>query len=147
MKNVRPNLHSKFTTRAQAQKFVDERGARKSPTTVDEDEQQKDEGEEEDKQGEGGLAIDAEDEGQVCVFACHTDVGTARIALTFDKAIAGVKNPAVQVINSKSSLLDNLAEAEVRLRKDKQYVRKSLTDRLEEARARAQARRRTHTKR
>ena len=44
--------------------------------------------------------------------------------MTFDEAIAGVKNPAVQVINynSKSSLLDNLIEAEVRLHNDKMHV-------------------------
>ena len=99
-------------------------------------------------QGTADLAIEtpsieeleqAETDGKVRVFACHTGVGTARIAVTFDKAIVGVKNPEVQVINSESSLLDNLAVAEVRLRADKEGKRKTLSDRLAEARARAGA--------
>ena len=148
VKNVRPNLHSKFTTRAQAQKFVDERGDRKQTTTAEEDDQEEEKDENEDDQGTSSLKIeiptmqelqDAENADQVRVFACHTGVGTARIALSLDKAIEGVQNPAVQVVNAKSSLVDNLAEAEVRLKKDKQHARKSISDRLAEARARAGA--------
>ena len=80
---------------------------------------------------------EAEEKGQIRVFACHTDTGKARVAVSWGEAIDGVKNPTVQAINSKSTLLGNLAEAEVRLRKDKTHVRKSLSDRLAEARARA----------
>ena len=81
----------------------------------------------------------AEEEGKVRVYACHTDVGSARIAVSFEKAIEGVRNPEVQVVNSESTLLDNLAVAEVRLRTDVSGKRKSLSDRLAEARARAGA--------
>jgi len=75
----------------------------------------------------------------VRVFACHTGVGTARIAVTFEKAIENVKNPEVQVVNSEATLLDNLAVAEVRLRTDVAGKRKTLAERLAEARARAGA--------
>ena len=61
------------------------------------------------------------------------------MAVTFDEAIVGVKDPEVRFINSESSLLDNLAEAEVRLRRDKVNKKKTLTDRLAEARVRAGA--------
>ena len=57
--------------------------------------------------------------------------------MSFDKAIAGVSNAEVQVVNSESSLLDNLAKAEVRLRNDKQNAKRSIADRLAAARARA----------
>ena len=77
----------------------------------------------------------AEEEGKVRVYACHTGVGSARIALTFEQAIDGVSNPAVQVVNSESNLLDNLAAAEVRLQAAGR--RKTLADRLAAARARA----------
>ena len=99
-----------------------------------------------DTQGKQALQIDspsvqeleaAEADGKVRVFACHVAVGQARIALSFDAAIAGVSNPEVQVVNSEDTLLDNLAVAEVRLRKDKSIAKKSLSDRLAAARARA----------
>ena len=97
-------------------------------------------------QGEAELTIEtpsiedleeAESQGKVRVFACHTALGAARIALSFEKAIKDVKNAEVQVINSESTLLDNLAVVEVRLRKDMTGKHKSLADRLAEARARA----------
>ena len=72
----------------------------------------------------------AEGEGKVRVFACHTGVGTARIALSFEDAIEKVKNPEVQVVNSEATLLDNLAVTEVRLRSDVKGKRKSVADRL-----------------
>ena len=71
------------------------------------------------------------------MYACQVTIGRARVALSFEEAIDGVKNPTVQVINAKSTLLDNLAEAEIRLRNDTTNVRKSMADRLAEARARA----------
>ena len=79
----------------------------------------------------------AEEEGKVRVFACHTGIGTARIALSFEDAIEKVKNAEVQVVNSEATLLDNLAVAEVRLRSDVKGKRKSVADRLAAARARA----------
>ena len=84
----------------------------------------------------------AEAEGKVRVYACHTEVGKARIAVSFEKAIEDVNNPEVQVVNSETTLLDNLAVAEVRLRASGK--RKSLSDRLAEARARAGARSHAH---
>ena len=62
-----------------------------------------------------------------------------KVAVTFEDVIRGVKDPSVQVINSQSTLLENLANAEIRLRRDKTQVRKSLQDRLAEVRARAGA--------
>ena len=164
VKGVRPNLYAKFATKKEAQAFVDNRGrkpqsssstnsvapssaassAASSAGSVNDQDQQEDE----ESQGKQQLQIEtpsiqeleaAEADGKVRVFACHTEVGKARIALSFDKAIAGVSNPAVQVINSESTLLDNLAVAEVKLRNDKSHARKSVSDRLAEARKRAGA--------
>ena len=99
-------------------------------------------------QGDKELSIDtptteelekAEEDGKVRVYACHTGVGSARIAISFEKAIEGVRNPEVHVVNSESALLDNLAVAEVRLRSDVSGKRRSLSDRLADARARAGA--------
>ena len=80
-----------------------------------------------------------EEEGKIRVYACHTGVGTARIALTFEQTIENVKNPEVQVINSEDTLVDNLVVAEVKLRKDVSGKRKTLSDRLAEARTKAGA--------
>ena len=172
VKGVRPNLHSKFESKKQAQAFVDANRSKggkahrpPSPTasvasaatsasrksSVAESDNGFDddtESEAQSQQGTASLSIEtpsieeleqAEADGKVRVFACHTDVGTARIAVSFDKAIANVRNPEVQVINSESTLLDNLAVAEVRLRADTSNKRKTLSDRLAEARARAGA--------
>ena len=150
VKGVKPNLYAKFKSKQKAQEFVDDNsGATDNEEEEEEGEEAGDDDTEDQKdQGKAALEIEipsvqklqeAEDEGQVRVFACHTGIGKARVAMTFDDAIRGVKNASVQVINSKSTLLDNLAEAEVRLRKDKINVRKSLQDRLAEARARAGA--------
>ena len=148
VRGVRPNLHSKFLSRKKAQEFVDARAKSTAAPVSNEVEDVADVSGADDDQGKSELQIELpsmeqleqkEKEGQIRVFACHTDIGTARIALSFDEAIAGVNNPAVQVINSKATLLDNLAEAEVRLRNDKMHVRKSIADRLAAARARAGA--------
>ena len=150
VKGIRPNKYAKFSTRKRAQEFVD----KYVNPQVREEEEIEDEGVEkeyedaDDVQGKPKLDIEipsmeklqeAEEKGQVRVFACHTGVGTARVAMSFEDAIKGAKNAAVQVINSKSTLLDNLADAEVRLRNDTTHVRKSMADRLAEARARAGA--------
>ena len=79
--------------------------------------------------------VDAELAGQTRVFACQIDDNTAHIALTFDKAISGVNNPSVHVINAESTLLDNLAAAELRLQQS--VEKKSLAARLADARPRA----------
>ena len=160
VKNVRPNLHSKFETKAEAQKFVDKHGSKSNGGTTpashsadnasatgaaasSSPEADKDESQ---SQGVAQLEIEtpsieelekAEYEKKVRVFACHTGVGKARIALSFEKAIQGVKDAAVQVVNSESTLLDNLAVAEVRLRASGK--RESIADRLAAARARAGA--------
>ena len=154
VKNVRKNLYAKFTTRKKAQAFVDSKGRKGATQPATEeaievsDDEQEDVDEASDTQGDGELEIElptmeelqkAEEESQVRVYACHTDIGKARIALAFEDAIAGVNNPAVQVVNSHSTLLDNLAEAEVRLKNDKKHVKKSLADRLAAARKRAGA--------
>ena len=148
VKGIRLNSYAKFTSRARAQEFVDKQ-VNKAVSEEEEEVEETEEVEEpEPDQGDGELDIDipsmaklqeAEEKGQIRVFACHTDVGKARVAVTWEDAIDGVDNPAVQVINAKSTLLDNLAEAEIRLRKDKTHVRKSLSDRLAAARARAGA--------
>ena len=157
VKHVRRSLHAKFETKALAQEFVDAhaekpRGRAPSPTpstsaasaTSDAQNSADDGADESQSQGTAELEIDtpsieelekAEEEGKVRVYACHTGIGSARIALSFEKAIEGVTNPEVQVVNSEATLLDNLAAAEVRLKAAGK--RKSLTDRLAEARARA----------
>ena len=154
VKNVRKNLYAKFTTRKQAQTFADSKGGGRVTQPAAGEAVEVSDGEQEgvdeasDKQGDAELEIDiptmeelqkAEEEGQVRVYACHTDIGKARITVAFDDAIAGVNNPAVQVVNSHSTLLDNLAEAEVRLKQDKMHVNKSLAYRLAEARKRVGA--------
>ena len=167
VKGVRPNCYAKFLSKREAQAFVDSGGKKTrapSPTpskagsatthsstasaaTATESQTQV-EGEDDvaDTQGKQALKIDApsiqeleaaEADGKVRVFACHVDVGQARIALSFDKAIAGVSNPEVQVVNSEETLLDNLAVAEVTLHKNKSIAKKSLSDRFAAARARA----------
>ena len=163
VKNVRPNLHSKFETKTKAQQFVDLYNNAKhssasqssdaasttsaaSATAATSDEP--DGADESNAQGNADLQIEtpsmeqletAETEGKIRVYACQTGVGTARIALSFEEAIDGVKNPEVQVINSEDALLDNLAVAEVRLRTDTKGKRKSIADRLKAARMRAGA--------
>ena len=137
VKGVRSNCYAKFATKREAQAFVDSGGKKTrapspmpsktgSATTYSStgsaatETQTQVEGEDDaaDVQGRQSVKIDtpsiqeleaAEADGKVRVFACHTDVGQARIALLFDKAIAGVSNPEVQVVNSEATLLDNLA--------------------------------------
>ena len=38
---------------------------------------------------------EAKDKGQIRVFKCHTDIDKARVAVTFEDAIRGVKDPSV----------------------------------------------------
>ena len=132
VRGQKANRYAKFTSKAKAQEYVDKH----QPTSgsegeTDDDESGDEEEKDDDSQGKAPLDIEipsveklqeAEDKGQVRVFACHTDIGTARVAVTFEDAIRGVKNPSVQVINAKSTLLDNLAEAEIRLHNDKTHV-------------------------
>ena len=54
-------------------------------------------------------------------------------------AIQGVKDPTVILVNSETTLLDNLAAAEVRLRSDNEGKKKAIAVRLADARARAGA--------
>ena len=149
VRGQKKNRYAKFASKSKAQEYVDKhQPASGSESEAGDGESEDEEEKDDDDQGKAPLDIEipsveklqeAEDKGQVRVFACHTDIGTARVAVTFDDAIRGVKNPSVQVINAKSTLLDNLAEAEIRLRNDKTNVRKSMQDRLAEARARAGA--------
>lgn len=171
VKNFKTNLYSKFDLKRKAKEFVDghskvssvsataksqtasQNAAADSGTASATPMSQNSFGDDE-SYSQGNLEIEtpsfeeleqAEAKGQVRVFACHTDVGYARIALTFEKTIVNVNNPEVQVVNSESTLLDKLAVAEVRLRSDNSSKRKTLSDRLAEARARASARSRVHS--